>query len=319
MTVPDRAAAPWTGRDDGPDAELRRWHHVVRTTPAESWSDVVFAGFASDEGVRRNKGRVGAAQGPAALRAALGGLALPGDAPTAVDAGDVVVADGDLAAGQERLAALIAPQLAAGRRTFVLGGGHAVGYASYRALVRSGLLDGGRRLGILNLDAHFDLRDDAVPSSGTPFLQIARDEQAAGRPFHYAVLGISQPANTERLFATARDLGVRHLPDSACGVDNLAGVDGFVDAFLDGCDLVHLTVDLDVLPAAEAPGVSAPAAYGVPTPVIERVCTRVAASGKLALTDVAELNPAYDVDARTARAAARLVHRTALLWEPLKP
>nr|WP_237499839.1 formimidoylglutamase [Streptomyces sp. SID8379] len=298
---------------------MRRWHHVVRTASAESWSDFVFAGFASDEGVRRNKGRVGAAEGPAELRAALAGLALPGDAPTAVDAGDVVVADGDLSAGQERLGALVGPHLAAGRRTFVLGGGHAVGYASYRALAHGGLLDDGRRLGILNLDAHFDLRDDAVPSSGTPFRQIARDEHAAGRPFHYAVLGISQPANTERLFATARDLGVRHLPDTECGVDNLPAVDAFVDTFLDGCDVAHLTIDLDVLPAAEAPGVSAPAAYGVPIPVVERVCARVAASGKLALCDVAELNPSYDVDRRTARAAARLIHRTALSWEPLKP
>lgn len=319
MTLPDRAAAPWSGRDDGPDPDLRRWHHVVRTSPADSWSDFVFAGFASDEGVRRNQGRVGAAEGPAALRAALGGLALPGDAPTAVDAGDTVVDDGDLSAGQERLAALVAPHLAAGRRTFVLGGGHAVGYASYRAIARSGLLDDGLRLGILNLDAHFDLRDDEVPSSGTPFRQIARAEEAAGRPFHYAVLGISQPANTERLFATARDLGVRHLPDTECGVDNLAGVDSFVDTFLQGCDMAFLTIDLDVMPASDAPGVSAPAAYGVPTAVIERVCARVAASGKLALCDVAELNPAYDVDQRTARAAARLIHRTACLWEPVKP
>ncbi|MCZ0978789.1 arginase family protein [Streptomyces diastatochromogenes] len=48
--------------------------------------------------------------------------------------------------------------------------------------------------------------------------------------------------------------------------------------------------------------------------VVERVCTRVARSGKLVVVDVAELNPEYDVDQRTARAGARLVHRTVTTW-----
>ncbi len=42
-------------------------------------------------------------------------------------------------------------------------------------------------------------------------------------------------------------------------------------------------------------------------PVIAAVCRQVAASGKLLHVDVAELNPEYDVDARTAKVAARLI------------
>ncbi len=161
---------------------------------------------------------------------------------------------------------------------------------------------------MLNLDAHFDLRDDVRPSSGTPFLQIARSEERHGREFVYRVLGISQPSNTQRLFRTADALGVRYLPDTECGPHDLGRAERFVDEFLASCDVVHLSIDLDVLPAAVAPGVSAPAAYGVPMEVIERVCRRVAASGKLAVCDIAELNPDFDVDQRTARAGARLIH-----------
>jgi formiminoglutamase len=83
----------------------------------------------------------------------------------------------------------------------------------------------------------------------------------------------------------------------------------FVSEFLSDVDLVYLTIDLDVLPAAVAPGVSAPAAYGVPAETIQFVCDAVAASGKLAVCDVAELNPSFDIDNRTARTAARLIHR----------
>ena len=54
---------------------------------------------------------------------------------------------------------------------------------------------------------------------------------------------------------------------------------------------------------------SAPAAYGVPLSVIEAIVTYAAASGKVRVFDVAEMNPLYDEDGRTARAAARLVWR----------
>jgi formiminoglutamase len=164
---------------------------------------------------------------------------------------------------------------------------------------------GGKRLGILNLDAHLDLRDEPLPSSGTPFLQMAGAEATAGREFRYAVVGISEPNNTRSLFNTADRLGVRYLLDEDCTWER---VRGFVADFLASVDVLYLTIDLDVLPASVAPGVSAPAAYGVPLPVISAVCRQVADSGKLLHLDVAELNPEVDIDGRTAKVAARLVN-----------
>ena len=54
---------------------------------------------------------------------------------------------------------------------------------------------------------------------------------------------------------------------------------------------------------------SAPASLGVPPFVIQSVCDAVADSGRLVHLDVTELNPRLDVDDRTAKVAARLVHR----------
>ncbi|MFF9496980.1 formimidoylglutamase [Streptomyces flaveolus] len=308
----DVPAAPWTGRDDGPGADNLRWHHAVHLDPAGAApGDVAFVGFRSDEGVRRNKGRQGAANGPDALRGALASMALPKPL-RALDAGDIEVAgDGedDLETGQQRLGGAVAALVDRGHPVMVLGGGHEVAYGTYTGLAQTRAVREGGRLGVLNLDAHFDLRDDVRPSSGTPFLQMAQSEARQGRDFNYWVLGVSQPSNTERLFRTADSLGVRHLPDTECGLLDLARTERFVDEFLASCDVVHLSIDLDVLPAAVAPGVSAPAAYGVPMDVVERVCARVAASGRLAVCDIAELNPEFDVDRRTARAGARLIHR----------
>lgn len=313
-----QGVAQWTGRDDGPGAENLRWHQVVsRWDGGEEPGACAFVGFRSDEGVRRNKGRPGAADGPGALRGALASMALPGP-QRAVDAGDVEVDGAGMEQAQAELGRAVTGLLDAGQLPVVLGGGHEVAFGSYLGLANSRQVARGARIGVLNLDAHFDLRADPTPSSGTPFRQMAERERARGAGFQYAVLGISRPSNTAGLFSAAESLGVRYLTDDRCGVLDRAVVDRFLDDFLGTCDAVHLSIDLDVLPAAVAPGVSAPAAYGVPVEVVEHACTRVAASGKLALCEVAELNPGLDIDARTARTAARLVHRTVTARTPAR-
>lgn len=305
MDVPPTA---WTGRDDGADPAHRRWWQAVAGPAAPSLDasepgPAALIGFCSDAGVLRNHGRTGAATGPAAIRAALGTLAFHGSRAI-TDAGDIVVSADALEAGQARAGAALSTMLDAGQLTFVLGGGHETAFASYLGVAGTAAVANGARLGVLNLDAHFDLRDAPAPSSGTPFLQMARAEAAAGRELNYAVVGISEPNNTRALFDTAHDLDVKYLLDEDCSADR---TQGFVDSFLETVDIVYLTIDLDVLPAATAPGVSAPAAYGVPLPVIAAVCRQVAASGKLFHFDVAELNPAFDIDNRTAKVAARLI------------
>lgn len=300
---------PWRGRDDGSGTGNLRWHNVVSTRANADPGAVAFVGFRSDEGVRRNQGRPGAASGPDALRRALASMALPGPA-RAIDVGDVEVGGGKLEQGQQRLGDVVTDLIDDGHFVAVLGGGHEVAFADYLGLVNSARVRAGARIGVLNLDAHFDLRSDETPSSGTPFRQMAEHERVRGAELTYSVLGISQPSNTAALFDTADALGVSYLMDDDCGPWNMRAVDTFVDDFASSCDLIHLTIDLDVLPAAVAPGVSAPAAFGVPIATIQRVCDRLARTGKLALCDVAELNPELDMDSRTARAGARLLHRT---------
>lgn len=312
-TAADIRPTPWTGRFDGDGDEHRRWWQAVAphtpgsVAPGATGADprpAVVVGFRSDEGVRRNKGRIGAAAAPEAIRHALGPLAFHLDREV-FDAGDVVVEDGSLEAGQERAGRVISELLDAGNLTVLLGGGHETAFASYLGVAGSDAVASGKRLGVLNLDAHFDLRDEPVPSSGTPFLQMARAEAAAGRELNYAVVGISEPNNTRTLFDTADRLGVKYLLDEDCSAE---AVQEFVTGFLDTVDALYLTIDLDVLPASVAPGVSAPAVYGVPLPIISAVCKQLAASGKLLHLDVAELNPEFDIDSRTAKVAARLVN-----------
>ncbi len=305
----------WQGRldaEEGPRA--RRWHQEVRPLVAGAAPGVALLGFACDEGVRRNQGRVGAAEGPPALRRALAGLAWHGGRPVH-DAGDVLVDEEALEEAQAELGAHVARLLGEGHLPVVLGGGHEVAYGSFLGLASHlsgapGASSRPPRLGVINLDAHLDLRAGRA-SSGTPFRQIAEGCAARGWPFRYLCLGVDEAANTAALLDTAARLGAAFRRDRDCGAGRHAEVRGALAAFLELVDGVHLTVDLDALPGAVAPGVSAPAARGLPLEVAEAVVDDVLASGKLALFEVAELCPRLDEDGRTARVAARLVDQVA--------
>lgn len=306
----------WHGRVD-PEADGLRWHQRVEPLVGDGAAGVVLLGLASDAGVARNKGRPGARNGPVAIRKALANLAWhdSGDRPV-YDAGDIVC--GDDAAGvamemaQSQLGERAAELMDAGHRPILLGGGHEIAFASWQGIAAHIAASQGKpRIGIVNLDAHFDLRDPGdIRSSGTPFAQIAEDCKARGWPFLYACFGVSPASNTAALYRRAAELDVLVHEDRDFERVPQVVVDDLRN-FIAGCGHLYLTIDLDGLPGAEAPGVSAPAARGVPLAQLEPLIEIVRDSGKLRLADIAELNPEYDIDQRTARLAARLVHQLA--------
>ena len=317
------AADPWTGRIDAADGERgRRWHQVVRPVQQADRPGVALLGFTSDAGVIRNHGRPGAAEGPVALRRALANLAWHGTGDARLyDAGDVMCRDDALEEAQsvytERLAAL----LREGHFVIGLGGGHEIAWAAHSGVERALAADPRfERLGVLNFDAHLDLRRPEAAgrgTSGTPFLQIAEARAARGLDFRYLCVGASEAANTPALFDRARALGVTIVTDLEAAQPEASLQ---LQRFIEASSAVYLTFCLDVLPPAVAPGVSAPAGLGV---ALHRVVTllkdALAACGhgrpgsKLLLADIAELNPRFDSDGRTARTAARLVYELAAI------
>ena len=310
MSTPLAEPFIWQGRIDAEEVgPSTRWHQHVAPFDAASHGGVALIGFAVDEGVRRNGGRVGAAAGPRAARQALANLPWMGERAV-WDAGDVDCVGDDLDGAQQALAARVAQSLAQGCMPIVLGGGHEVAWGTFQGLARA--LPAPRRILVINLDAHFDLRMAAQGNSGTPFRQIQECCAAEGRAFDYRVLGISRYANTQALFDRADALGVRYWLDDELQTES--GVNAALAALapdIAACDALYLTTDIDVLPAATAPGVSAPAPLGVPLWAIERVVDCVLASGKLAAADFAEFNPGHDRDSITAKVVARLAARIA--------
>lgn len=297
----------WHGRIDEEDGDQGlRWHQKIQLSNEQS--DIALCGFACDLGVLANKGRGGAKAGPNAIRSALSNLAWHAD-EMPFDAGDVT-ADDDLAAAQQRYSNKIARLL--NQHSFVIGmgGGHEIAWPSYLGLYESLPAKTERQIGIINFDAHFDLRKcSPTASSGTPFRQIAEHCEQNRLRFHYACLGVSESANTPALFAYANKTGTRYVLDSACTIQQAIAC---LTPMLEVIDELYVTICLDAFPAFLAPGVSAPSAYGIQLPFVIDTLKWLAAQQQTLqytwrLTDIAEMNPTYDVQNITARLAARCI------------
>jgi formiminoglutamase len=270
----------------------------------------VLVGYPQDEGVRRNHGRPGAAEAPAAVRHWLHRLT-PWDGscdisltePPPLDAGNLRIA-GNLEDSQEALGEVVGAILARGAVPVVLGGGHETAYGVYLGHVAARV-----PVGIINLDAHLDLRpcQGGAGHSGTPFRQaLEHPAQPLPGP-RYVCLG-AQPQSVSRdhlLYARRQGCVVRWYGEvqgnlTSCFAeerDRLAAA---------GCQ-VHVSLDADVVHAADAPGVSAPNVAGLSGQEV-LACVRLAGrSPQVAGLEVVEVNPQSDLDGRSSRWAALAV------------
>jgi formiminoglutamase len=305
----------WQGRDDTHEASnaLRLFQTVARCavfSPETENGEIALLGFECDEGVKRNRGRPGAAQAPDTLRRALANMASQPAHTRLMDCGTIFVVEEDLEEAQRALHDAVVVCQRGGKRTLVLGGGHETAYGHGLGLL-SAFPD--EKVGIINLDAHLDLRHAERPTSGTPFRQLALHCEKQQRDFRYACFGLSMAANTQALLDEATRRNVTLIEDLRC----LNAPDEAIARlkhFMTDLDRLYLTIDLDVLPAWEMPAVSAPAALGVPCATVMRLIEPICRSGKLQAVDLVEFNPAHDRDGQGAALAARIVWQLVRWW-----
>ena len=301
--------AIWTGRNTNPAFGIQYWYQAIEclnlfsTPPKESNQKFGLLGYAVDEGVRRNQGRPGAKLGPNAIRTRLGKLSYHHDSGLIKDFGNIICQEKDLEEAQNTLALSIEKMIKAGIFPIVLGGGHSVALGHFKGLQKG--LPSNTRIGILNFDAHFDLRRCSTNgNSGTPFYQIF---EAYESQVEYFALGIQRAANPKQLFDIANDRGVTHLDNFQCHFANIHVVIDQILPFIERNDFLYISIDLDGFSSAYAPGVSAPSPLGFEPNFVFPLLEFLLNTRKVIACDIAELNPYFDIDQTTANLAARLV------------
>lgn len=301
----------WFGRSS--EQQLYLHEKVSFSNLSEPYSvttnkTIALLGYNSDEGVRRNLGRVGSALGPDAIRKQLGKMPNHLNKDTQlIDFGNLECKHQNLEELQKECANAVSFLIENRTTPILIGGSHDLSYAHYNGLLQH--IKPEEKIGIINFDAHFDLRAQTNGNnSGTPFYQIALDHNKNGQSIKYMPLGIRKDANTKDLFEFAELHQVNYLFQEYFNMNYLEHVQLRIIQFLEDVDYVYTTIDLDGFSSAFAPGVSAPSPMGFSPDIVIESLKLIIESGKLVGLDVVELNPKYDIDDQTAKLAASLLH-----------
>lgn len=304
----------WEGRLDGEEA---LYHRIFQRVTVQNNVDsvkpgnFVLHGYATDKGVLLNKGRTGARNAPDIIRKNMANFPVTSPDFMLIDFGNISADDVDFSVinFQNQVRDRVAKILAKGAKSIVLGGGHDIMYGHFSG-IRKAFPD--KKIGIINIDAHFDNREldpDIGPTSGTGFWQIAQEEK-----IHSLHIGIQRNSNTLKLFDTAHQYGMKYILADEIFFENLPNIYEKIDEFSNEVDLLYITICMDVFNAAIAPGVSALAYSGIfADAAFMHFYRHILKSEKLVALDVAEVNPEFDIQERTARLAASLVNEWFLM------
>lgn len=297
----------WSGRIDPEQTpDNLRYHQIIEHQLVEQSERlavpaVAILGFESDEGVRRNGGQVGAAKAPDEIRHALANIPWRAEsASKVIDYGNIRCEGTNLEDAQQQLGQAVSKLVESNKRVVVLGGGHETLYGHYLGIRQAYGRE--KTIGLINIDAHFDLRDYSIQtSSGTMFKQILDEDQRA----EYLVCGIGRYSNTNELFKRANEYGVQFLYEDDLSRAELQLV---IDEFAQKCDILLLTICMDVIDVAHAPGVSATATFGLLPKQVREIIQIVMQHPTATTFNICEVNPDLDHDHRTEKLAAQLTN-----------
>lgn len=305
---------PWHGRDDTPEGScffqrIKLLNLLSDKLERSHKTSFALIGFKCDEGTQRDLGRAGAVEGPLAIRQRLARLPIQKKQIQIMDVGNIICTDHDLESSQAALGIVIKQLLEHRIHPIILGGGHELAYGHFQGVAACHPPE--KRLGIINFDAHFNLHPlDSLhrASTVTTFTQIAKAHQSEKRRFNYNCIGIQSVANTQKIFSKAKSLDTRFLlaEDIHQGLREKSF--DFIDRVIDENEIILMSIALDVLSSAFAPGVGSIQPLGLSPWQIIPLIRQAAASGKVISYDIAELVPRYDIDHRTAKLAASLVY-----------
>jgi arginase len=184
-----------------------------------------------------------------------------------------------------------------------LGGDHSLAVGSVAATAAM-LSERGHRLGLLWVDAHIDMNTaETTPSGnihgmamaalcglGHPSLVNVGYEGAKVQREHIMALGLRLADRSE--LRNLRDEGPRVISvRDLDGTSIEAALRDWLPVILADTGGFHLSLDLDALDPAYAPGVNTPFPGGMTFREVRTICDKVAATGRLVSMDLVEHNP----------------------------
>ncbi|WP_082650144.1 MULTISPECIES: agmatinase family protein [Bradyrhizobium] len=187
-------------------------------------------------------------------------------------------------------------------RPIILGGDHSITDPAIRGVLDR-LSDG--KLGLIVLDAHFDMR---LPVPGKEHSGHWMRTISDVIDYHnVAQLGINAPIYSEEYMRLAETNGMLVLtPYDIRKMGWEAAVGAALKHVSEGADGVYLSVDIDAVDQAHAPGTSVPNPGGFLAYEVLDVVFEIAARAHLLALDITEVSPPLDRDEMTSKLAAQI-------------
>lgn len=287
-------------------------------------ADVAVIGAPVDMGAMH---RPGARFGPRAIRQAAyfgsdhhqvyhtGLDVYPLETLTVVDFGDANCPPGSLELSHQAVGEKVAEALEAGAVPVVLGGDHSITLPSATAVATR---HGFGSVGMVHFDAHADTRESSyggvLIGHGSPMRRLIESGAVPGKNF--VQVGLRGYYPNREMFGWMREQGMRwHLMSEieARGFD--AVLEDAIAEALDGPRYLYLSVDIDVLDPAFAPGTGTPEPGGISSAELLRGVRRIVSETGPVAMDVVEVSPPYDgPGAITAEVAHRVVLEAISGW-----
>jgi formiminoglutamase len=231
---------------------------------------------------------------------------------TAVDVGDVPMHVTDIRQCHDNIieASAALQQHFGSSKVCAIGGDHSI-----TAMMVKGMHQArpNEKIGILQFDTHFDLRDmtDNGPSNGTPMRNLIESGVVDGRNMYN--IGLHGFFNTKDLKKYADEKGVNYYTlreTRKMGIEET--VVACLEALAAKVDTIYLTVDMDVLDIAYAPGVPASTPGGMTTAELLDGVLTAAKHPKVKAMDIVCLDPLKDTHVQATVKLGALVFLTFL-------
>ena len=283
-------------------------------------ADIAIIGAPVDMGVGN---RPGARYGPRAIRQAdywpkpaklsnLYHLSLevfPLKEMNVVDFGDANCPPSSLEKSHEAIEKKVTEALDADAIPIVLGGDHSITLPSATAVAKK---YGYGNVGMVHFDAHADTREssygDVLIGHGTPMRRLIESGAIPGKNFVQIGLRGPWPPPVDQKWM--KDQGMRwHLMAEIekKGFDEV--LEMAISEALDGPDKLYISVDVDVMDPAFAPGTGTPEPGGISSLELLRAIREIVLSKGMVAMDVVEVAPVYDQPGDiTAQAAHRCIY-----------
>jgi arginase family enzyme len=161
------------------------------------------------------------------------------------------------------------------------------------------------RVGLITLDAHFDMRDlDEGLSNGNPVRALMQDG-LPGR--NIAQVGLASFANTAKMHRDALDAGTRVVSIEEVRRDGIRKAVELAMEQMSNADAIVLDCDIDVIDRSQMPGAPGARPGGMHVSDFYWAVRRIASDHRVRVIDLTEWDPSLDPSDLSALTAARWI------------